>query len=362
MGLIDKAHEIMQHRGMTFNEAYKEAWWSTPSGNTYARFKSRYGDEAQKIVNNNGILGTATHWWTRDWDGNTVFWKGEVTPESIEDATLRVFEKMSKESKTVAKIKIKSIADPHLMVIDLADLHIGKLAIDSVSNDTYNIQTAYDRAVEWVAGLLSKWRSHKVNKIMFVVGNDILHIDTPHRKTTSGTPQDTDGMWSESYDVALELYVRLLATLKEVAPVHIVFNPSNHDYMSGYMLTKAVYAWFHKDKNFTWDIDLLHRKYFTYWQNNIGTNHWDWAKIQDVGKLMSIESPDWSRCKYRYIYQHHLHHYFWKDDIGVTIECVRSLSGADRWHNDNGYVSKKWTQAFFHHKEYGQVAKFIHYS
>jgi hypothetical protein len=32
-------------------------------------------------------------------------------------------------------------------------------------------------------------------KILFIGGNDILHVDTPKRTTTSGTSQDTDGMW-----------------------------------------------------------------------------------------------------------------------------------------------------------------------
>ena len=42
------------------------------------------------------------------------------------------------------------------MIIDIADLHIGKLAVQSVSNDTYNMDIAYERAIDGVAGLLAK--------------------------------------------------------------------------------------------------------------------------------------------------------------------------------------------------------------
>ena len=45
---------------------------------------------------------------------------------------------------------------------------------------------------------------------MFIGGNDILHVDVPSRKTTSGTPQDTDGMWHSNFLIAKKLYLDVL--------------------------------------------------------------------------------------------------------------------------------------------------------
>ena len=84
---------------------------------------------------------------------------------------------------------------------------------------------------------------------MFVGGNDILHIDTPQRKTTSGTPQDTDGMWYSNFLKAVELYKDIINQLVKVATVHFVYNPSNHDYTNGFFLCQLIEAYFKDNKN-----------------------------------------------------------------------------------------------------------------
>ena len=74
----------------------------------------------------------------------------------------------------------------------------------------------------------------------------IYYVDTPKRATTSGTPQDTDGMWYENFMTAKKLYVDVLEMLISEADVHFVYNPSNHDYMSGFMLSDSIQSWFRK--------------------------------------------------------------------------------------------------------------------
>jgi hypothetical protein len=39
------------------------------------------------------------------------------------------------------------------------------------------------------------------------VGTIFYNIDNPQRTTTSGTPQDTDGMWHSNFLIAKQLYV-----------------------------------------------------------------------------------------------------------------------------------------------------------
>ena len=85
-----------------------------------------------------------------------------------------------------------------------------------------------------MSGILEKSDSFNMNKIVFVAGNDILHIDTPKRTTTSGTPQDTDGMWYNNFLIAKKLYIEILDELIKIADVHVMYNPSNHDYTNGF--------------------------------------------------------------------------------------------------------------------------------
>lgn len=261
--------------------------------------------------------------------------------------------------KTVVREKIE---DGHLLVVDPADIHIGKLCTKFETGKSYNQQKAVKRVLKGVDGLISKSNGFNIDKVLFIGGNDILHIDTPNRKTTSGTPQDTDGMWYENFLTAKQLYVDVIENLMSVADVHFTFNPSNHDYMTGFMLAEVIKAHFNNCDNVTFDCGIAHRKYFRYHKNLIGTTHGDGAKQTDLGSLMSVEAKkDWADVDFRYFYTHHVHHKTAKDFINVTVESLRSPSPADSWHHRNGYVSQPAVEAFIHSKKAGQVARLTHY-
>jgi hypothetical protein len=251
--------------------------------------------------------------------------------------------------------------DEHLFVIDPADVHIGKLAKSFETGEDYDNQIAVQRVREGVEGLLEKAKGFRIDKILFVGGNDILHIDTPKRTTTSGTDQDTDGMWYTNFLIAKELYIEILTRLIQVADVHFVFNPSNHDYTHGFFLADVIQTYFKDCKNITFDCSIAHRKYYVYHQNLIGTTHGDGGKMDNLPLTMAHESPDWSSCKHKYIYIHHFHHKISKDYMGVCVEALRSCSGADSWHHRNQYQhAPKAIEGFVHHPLHGQIARLTH--
>jgi hypothetical protein len=251
--------------------------------------------------------------------------------------------------------------DKHLLVIDPADVHIGKLATSFETGEDYNNQIAVQRVREGVDGLLQKSKGFAIDKILFVGGNDILHIDTPKRTTTSGTDQDTDGMWYTNFLIAKELYIEVLTKLIEVADVHFVFNPSNHDYTHGFFLADVIQTYFKDCKNITFDCSIAHRKYYVYNQNLIGTTHGDGGKMDNLPLTMAHESPAWSSCKHKYIYIHHFHHKISKDYMSVCVEALRSPSGTDSWHHRNQYQhAPKAIEGYIHHPLHGQIARLTH--
>lgn len=291
---------------------------------------------------------------------------GINSQELIEDSLAM----MRKHSPAYPKIKRSKIADPHMFVVDPADIHIGKLALAAETGQDYNIQIAKDRCIEGVHGLMAKVQAFPLEEITLVIGNDVLHFDTTKRTTTSGTPQDTDGQLHQIYLEGLDLYVQLIDYLLGFADIRVVYNPSNHDYMSGYMLAQTLAAWYRNSKNITFDVSIRHRKYFSYGRNLIGTSHGDGAKHTDMPTLMAQEHPDWSNTvqQYRYIYLHHLHHRKvtrWQsatDTQGVTVHILRSPSAPDGWHDRNGFCDAlPAVEGFVHHKEQGQVATLTHY-
>jgi len=287
------------------------------------------------------------------------------TYEVIRDTLIA---EMKKHAPKYPAIRRTATKDGHLLVIDPADIHIGKLAVMSETGQKYDMQIAVRMVHEGITGLLAKATGFPIEKIMLVVGNDVLHRDNPQNTTTAGTRQDTDGMWHEAFIAARQMYVEIIERLVKIAPVHVVFNPSNHDYASGYMLTDALYCWFNRCRAVTFDADIIHRKYTKYGLNMIATSHGDGAKLADTPLLMASEQPKmWAETVHRYIYLHHWHHkqkfqfMSAKDFPGITVEVLRSPSASDPWHHRNGFVgAPQAIEAFVHHPENGRVASLCH--
>ena len=276
---------------------------------------------------------------------------------------------IEKHSPHYPSVKRTTKYNNHLLVINPADIHIGKYANHLETGDGYNVEIACERVLEGLQGLIDKSKGFEVDRVLFCIGNDILHIDNVYNTTTAGTNQDVDGKWWEHFEIALALYVKCVEILREIAPVDVVHSMSNHDYQSGFHLAHALKSWFRNDSEVTFDISVAHRKYYQYGKNLIGLEHGDGAKMANLPLTMAQERPLlWSETTHRYWYLHHLHHkvkHKWldaKDFIGVTVEYMRSPSGTDSWHSRKGYVGvPRAVEGFLHEKNSGQVARLVHY-
>ena len=294
-----------------------------------------------------------------------------VTKEDFGLSENQIFKKINNfiEEYSPTYTTIKHTKGNHLLVINPADIHIGKYANELETGEQYDCETAVVRVLEGIEGLIQKSKGFNIDRVLFCVGNDVLHIDNVYNTTTKGTHQDTDGKWWEHYEIALMLYVKCIETLRHIAPVDVIHSMSNHDYQSGFHLAHTLKSWFRKTKDVSFDITVANRKYYKYGNNLIGLEHGDGAKMDKLPLLMAQEKPEmWSKSKFRYWYLHHIHHkvkHKWldaKDYIGVTVEYMRSPSSADSWHSRKGFCGAyKACEAFVHDKESGQVARLTHY-
>ena len=331
-------------------------------------------DEAQVVFKYRGVkaaseeagvdVKSVKHGWLKTKEASLFFnnplHKGEEE-NKIEELSKKLIEDLKQFAPVYPTLKRTKEKKEHLLVIDPADIHIGKLADSFETGEDYNNQIAVKRVKEGVQGILNKAQGFPIEKILFIGGNDILHIDTPH-KTTAGTPQDTDGMFYSNFLIAKQLYVDILLQLIAIAPVHFTFNPSNHDYQSGFFLADVIQTYFRNNKEITFDCSIAHRKAYSFGNNLIGTTHGDGAKHADLPLLMATEFPvEWSKTKHRYVYTHHVHHKFSKDFIGLCVESLRSPSGTDSWHHKKGFQhAPKAVEGFIHHRENGQIARLTH--
>lgn len=329
------------------------------------------------------------HYWIKTDTGS--FHVRKDTNIDYNELRNKFLEEAAEYAPEYLKIEYDNSEKKHLLVIDVADSHFGKLSVKEETGSDYNLKIAEERMRSGVHSLMNKAKIHGIDKIVFVLGNDVGHVDNPFRKTTSGTPQDTDGQFWQWFKIAKRCYIACIEELALIAPVHLVFNPSNHDYQSGWMLADSVSSWFHNHPQVeTKDgsLSISHRKYMQYGKNLLGFTHGDGAKESDLPNLMQFEARDaWGKTKYAYWYSHHLHikdrksfgkqnFRIEKDHIGVTVlnsgierdptnsvyvEIVRSPSEADGWHDRNGYKGNAAIECFLHHIDYGQVARFTEF-
>jgi hypothetical protein len=276
-------------------------------------------------------------------------------------------------------------AENCLLVLDPADVHIGKLSIRSETGFSYDIDIAAHRLVEGSRLLLTKGKALGATRVLLVIGNDIAHIDSPKRTTTSGTPQDTSGSIFSIYRAASKGYRDIVQMALDMKlAVDVVFCPSNHDWVLGFTIAQELAAWFSGHPNFSatnYNISEKHIKYYRFGGNLMMFTHADGAKEADLPQIMLVEARHHiAECPHRYAYLHHYHHRMRrglgvrpmqreKDHIAMTatgvgpgaqegdnldIVYVRSPSPPDGWHHRNGYLNRQAVEAFLHHPDEGR--------
>lgn len=308
------------------------------------------------------------HGW-RKVDGHSVFWKNPLFKEEHkDDFTKALVASLVEHAPKYPKIKRNYQSEGHLLVIDIADLHINKYATAELTGAEYNSELAVERAILGTKGLLQKSSGFKIDKIVFVIGNDVLNTDNLKQSTTKETPQDTDVSWYEAFIIAKKCYVECIELCLGVADVDVIHCPSNHDFMSGCFLAEVIYTHFRNCENITFDVSPAYRKYYRYFNNMISFEHGDKGKVMDLPLVYAQSNPKlWYETKFRYGYLHHVHHQdkkqfqSSKDYIGVNITYLRSPSSADIWHANNCFLNMVAVEGFIHSKEHGRVSHLTHY-
>ena len=321
----------------------------------------RVKDEAKK----EGLNPNDVHsGWIKNKSASLYFKNRNFKEKDLKDFKEDLLKDLKEYSPQFEYIEKPRVNDGHLLLISPADIHIGKLCKSFVSGQEYNKQIAVQRTLEGVKGCLEKSRGFNISKIVLIIGNDAMHIDTSSGgKTTKGTVQDVDGLFYEHFHIAKRLYINIIETLLAFYPdLHIIYNSSNHDYLTGFCLADVIATYFRNNKNISFDVSLQHRKYYKWNNNLIGSTHGDGAKWDLLPLLMADESKYWSVCKYRYMFTHHVHHKVAKDYVGVSLESLRSPSPADSWHSKSGYTSSnnQAIESYIFSKQFGQVARLTH--
>jgi hypothetical protein len=93
----------------------------------------------------------------------------------------------------------------------------------------------------------------------------------------------------------------------------------------------------------------------------LGFSHGDSVKVADAHAVMTKEASGlWSKSHYQYWFTGHLHHEVIREIHGLTTIQLKSLSGMDRFHSNNGYItSGRALQAFVVSQDRGIIAQLV---
>lgn len=254
---------------------------------------------------------------------------------------------------------LKSKKDPACGVISLQDLHFGKGDDEELEKHIYAA----------ISDLLGKATSnYNLERIIFVIGGDLLNMDTFNDTTTSGTLMKSKSDPVSTYIKAFEAVCVIITLLKQACDdLRVVYIPGNHDRLSSFHLLHAVSQAFVNEKDILFDVRYDERKVQAYGDNMFCFEHGDVSKKNNA-LVYATEYPIiWGHSRYRRLYTGHYHfkkttEFISENELnGFTTKILPSLSGTDYWHYHKKFTgSKKAAVLEVNDKTKGMVAEYIH--
>lgn len=252
-------------------------------------------------------------------------------------------------------------------VLPIGDLHMAKYAWRKTTGDSdYDLDIA-ERRVKAAAGeLLTIGDSYSPSRRTIAFLGDIFHYDTPGGTTTSGTPLERDGRLQKMIEVACETLIGVLEQSAAACLTDVIVVNGNHDETLSWAFQRILAERFRHDRRIEVSLKYTGRQYAKHGRNLLGFCHGHKAK-KKLPQIMALERPsEWSGSLCREWHTGHFHSQAaeWQRPIetleGVIVRTCPSLSSADDWHSENGFIgSRQAMETFLYRPEGGLVAMHV---
>ena len=271
-------------------------------------------------------------------------WRVSALVSQIKNPEEKLFEDLLK-NWSPKKYKISNIPyknkftdDPHCAVISLQDIHFGKEGNDTIDKDFEDT----------VKNLVSRANAiHHIETMYFVVGGDLINMDTFQGTTTSGTPLDNCMSATEAYVQAFDAMHWAVTYIKAHCDnLVVVYVPGNHDRLSSFHLAHALSRSIECEK-ITWDVKYEERKVHV-WHNNFNAFEHGDKRSKNNPLIYASEYPKaWGDTTNRTLFKGHIHtdrkvEYMTSNETAGFIEkTLPSLGKTDYYHYSNKYVGNR---------------------
>lgn len=223
-------------------------------------------------------------------------------------------------------------------VMSLQDIHFGKEGNNTIDLD-------FESAIEDLIQRASV--SHHIEVLYFVIGGDLINMDTFGGTTTSGTPLDNSMKATDAYIQAFDCMQWAVVNLANYCDkLKVVYLPGNHDRLSSFHLAHALSKSI-EGPNIEWDVEYAERKAYVWGENFNAFEHGD-VKSKSTPLVYATEFPYmWGHTKFRTLFTGHYHqnrkveYLTASEEVGFVHKTLPSLCKSDYYHYHNKYVGNR---------------------
>tara|TARA_R110000851_G_scaffold279366_1_gene432642 strand:- start:234 stop:1457 length:1224 start_codon:yes stop_codon:yes gene_type:complete len=262
--------------------------------------------------------------------------KKDISITNLEE----LLESWTPKTYKIPKVDISKIKNGQKVcgVMSLQDIHFGKEGNETIDKDFEDtIINLLQRAAP----------SHYIEKLYFVVGGDLINMDTFSGTTTAGTPLDNCMSSTEAYTQAFDAMHWAINYIKGFCKeLTIVYVPGNHDRLSSYHLAHALSKSIESDE-ITWDIKYEERKVHI-WHNNFNAFEHGDKPSKNTPLVYATEYPkQWGNTTNRTLFTGHYHterkveYMTTAETTGFIHKTLPSLGKTDYYHYHNKFVGNR---------------------
>lgn len=270
--------------------------------------------------------------------------------ELVENWQPKTYKIQQPDYKALAKNRTEVCA-----VMSLQDIHFGKEGNETIDKD-------FEDTIKDL--LLRATAAHYIETLYFVVGGDLINMDTFGGTTTSGTPLDNCSTATNAYMQAFDAMHWGINYIKQFCKnLVVVYIPGNHDRLSSFHLAHALSKSI-EDPNITWDIEYAERKVHV-WGNNFNAFEHGDVPAKNTPLVYATEYPmQWGSTKNRTLFTGHYHqnrkveYITNSENTGFIHKTLPSLCKTDYYHYHNKYVGNQRSGKIeLQHPELGNICE-----
>ena len=259
--------------------------------------------------------------------------------------------------------KVRNYKTGNMLEVNIPDSHFGRMVWSKETGGRpYDTPIAAETFLRALTNLITLSKSFKYDKVLFVVGNDLLNSDDELGRTSKGTFVSTDCRYQKTFGVVRKTITKSIEMLREIAPVEVILVSGNHDNLGVWHLGDSLECWFSNYDDVTIRNEPTSRKYVRFGDVFLLFTHGEKGKREDYPLVMATErSRDFGETKYREVHTGHIHQTKLQEWHGVRVRILPSLSPPDAWHSENNFIGQQRNaEAYVWNNKHGLVAMYFH--